>query len=59
MVGATSLMGLISGFEPAREPLVVSFLQFADDTLIFCGAEEKEIVNVKAFLLCFEAVSAF
>lgn len=36
----------------------ISLLQFADDTLIFCAANEDQIKNVKATLLCFEAVSS-
>lgn len=32
-------------------------LQFTDDTLIFCEAEEDQIKNIKAILPCFKVVS--
>ena len=41
----------------ARNSLEISHLQYADDTLIFCGADEYQVRNVKATILCFEAVS--
>lgn len=56
MIGSTSLANLIRGFEPTRCVQTVNLLQFVDDTLIFYGVEEQ-IVNVKAILLFFEAVS--
>eukprot|EP00268_Persea_americana_P005048 TRINITY_DN11696_c0_g1_i8.p1 TRINITY_DN11696_c0_g1~~TRINITY_DN11696_c0_g1_i8.p1 ORF type:complete len:234 (+),score=29.37 TRINITY_DN11696_c0_g1_i8:35-736(+) len=49
--------GLFEGFRVARNFQAISHLQFADDTLIFCGENEDQIRNVKATLLCFEAVS--
>lgn len=41
-----------------RDVNPISHLQFADDTLIFCGANEVQVKNVKAILICFEAVSS-
>jgi hypothetical protein len=38
------------------EALVVNHLLFADDTLIFCGAQEKQIRHLRC-ILCFEAAS--
>lgn len=35
----------------------INHLQFADDTLLFCDADVDQLLNVKAILLCFEAVS--
>ena len=35
----------------------ISHLQFADDTLIFCETNEDQVKNVKAILICYEAVS--
>ena len=55
MIEAASSMELIKGFKPARFVSVVNLLQFADESLIFCGAEEQT-VNVKTILLCFEVV---
>lgn len=38
---------------------MISHLQFADDTLIFFEANEVQVKNVKAILLCFEVVSSW
>lgn len=34
----------------------MTHLQFADDTLLFCYAKVEQVWNMKAILLCFEAV---
>lgn len=39
------------------EALVVNHLLFADDTLIFCGAQEEQIRHLKCIFLGFEAAS--
>jgi hypothetical protein len=60
MLGAFISRGLISGFTVgAREPnqVNVSHLLFADDTLVFCGADESQIRHVGALLVCFEAAA--
>jgi hypothetical protein len=52
--------GYLEGFSVAHNngsELKVSHLLFADDTLIFCGAERDHLVHLKGVLLCFEAVS--
>ena len=49
--------GLFEGFRVAENTLSINHLQFADDTLIFCGDDEEHIKNVKATILCFEVVS--
>ena len=36
----------------------VSHLLFADDTILFCDANEEQIVHVRMLLLCFEAVTS-
>lgn len=47
---------LISGFRPTVEGPTITHLQFADDIIIFCNANEEEVVrNVKAIILCFSA----
>lgn len=48
---------LIKGFKVFVSAPPISILQFAIDTLIFCEANEEQIKNVKATLLCFEVVS--
>jgi hypothetical protein len=60
MVGAITSRGLISGFSVGSSEqtrVVVSHLLFADDTLVFCGADETQIRHIGALLVCFEAVS--
>jgi len=39
------------------EALVVNHLLFADDMLIFYGAQEKQIRHLRCIFLCFEAAS--
>lgn len=57
MIEAASSVNLFRGFLSARSASMVNLLHFANNTLIFCGAEVKQIVNVKTILICFEAVS--
>jgi hypothetical protein len=60
MVNASINRGLITGFSMGpRESnwVIVSHLIFADDTLIFCGADPNQVRNIGALLVCFEAVS--
>jgi hypothetical protein len=60
MLGAFTDRGLISGFSVGtREPdrVTVSHLLFADDTLVFCGANASQIRHLGALLVCFEAVA--
>jgi hypothetical protein len=60
MINAITFRGLISGFSVGSNKLnrvVVSHLLFADNTLVFCGANESQIRHLRALLVCFEAVS--
>ena len=52
--------GLFSGFSVgtlAKNSLMISHLLFADDTLIFCGADSDHISNLRYVFSWFEAVS--
>jgi hypothetical protein len=60
MLGAFISRGLISGFTVGSSELNrvnVSHLLFADNTLVFCGANESQIRHLGALLICFEAVA--
>ena len=50
----------MAGFELGRDgkrSLSVSHILYADDTLIFCDAEARQLCNLRCVLLCFEVVS--
>ena len=49
--------GLIKGTKVGNEGPVISHLQFADDTIVFCDSEREEVINVKRILRCFELLS--
>jgi hypothetical protein len=60
MLNESMLQSLLSGFSVGikdNEALVVNHLLFADDTLIFCGAQAEHVQNLRCTFLCFEAVS--
>ena len=40
-----------------QDQVEVSHLLFADDTLVFCGADASQINDMGALLVCFEVVS--
>jgi len=50
-------LGLTSGINVGNTGLVISHLQFADDTLIFSSDSLYSMQNIKRILLCFELVS--
>jgi hypothetical protein len=60
MLGAFTSRGLISGFSVGsreQDRVIISHFLFADDTLVFCGANACQIRHIGALLVCFEAVS--
>jgi hypothetical protein len=60
MITAIYSRGLIAGFyvgNREQDRVEVSHLLFADDTLVFCGADASQISYMSALLVCFEAVS--
>lgn len=50
-------LNLIKGVRVGDNEVLVSHLQFADDSILFCEADEGGIVNIKRILRCFELVS--
>lgn len=51
-------MGFISGFRLGRhERVTISHLQFADDTMIFCDANKRQVGYLRCILRCFEVTS--
>jgi hypothetical protein len=60
MLGAFNDRGLISGFSvgsSGQDQVTISHLLFADDTLVFCGANASQIRHLGALLVCFEAAA--
>jgi hypothetical protein len=50
--------GMLSGFSVGSiDPLEVSHLLFADDTLIFCEADPDHLFHLRSVLIWFEATS--
>lgn len=49
-------VNLISSFRPVIGVPSVTHLQFTDDTIILCEANEDQVKNVKTIMLCFEVV---
>ncbi|PSS08274.1 Endonuclease [Actinidia chinensis var. chinensis] len=48
---------LIKGVSFGRAEVNVSHLQFADDTVIFCEYDKREVISIKRILRCFELLS--
>ncbi|CAL5365331.1 unnamed protein product [Camellia sinensis] len=49
--------GMIRGASVGHQDFIISHLQFADDTIIFCEANWDEIRVLKRILRCFEVMS--
>lgn len=50
-------MGVIKWVKIGVGGVVLSHLQFADDSLLLCEAEDEEVRNLKKILRCFEVKS--
>ena len=60
MVKRMEGVGLLSGFRVdgmRGRGECVSYLLFADDTILFCDAEVEQVLHVRLLLLCFQAVT--
>ena len=60
MLDVAASTGQFSGFSVgsmAGPSVMMSYILFADDTLIFCDAETSQIANLRAVLARFEEVS--
>lgn len=60
MIKTAKINGWISGFEVANhnaDTLEVAHLHYADDTLIFCDAEEEQLKHLRVILELFEGIS--
>lgn len=49
--------GIMEGIEVGREKVMVSHLQFADDTLVFCPAKMRCIINMRRLKDCFHLLT--
>eukprot|EP00268_Persea_americana_P024118 TRINITY_DN23589_c0_g4_i1.p1 TRINITY_DN23589_c0_g4~~TRINITY_DN23589_c0_g4_i1.p1 ORF type:complete len:113 (-),score=9.97 TRINITY_DN23589_c0_g4_i1:239-577(-) len=56
IIEAAANENLIKGFKLSTTAPTVTDLRFANDTLLFCAAEDEEVQNVKAIILCFDTV---
>ena len=43
MIKGVANVGLVEGFRVARNTTAINHLQYANDTLIFCGEDEDQI----------------
>lgn len=50
-------LGLVRGAVVGKDEVVVSHLQFVDDTIIFCEANIEKVMVIKRILRCFELFS--
>ena len=53
--------GLFTGFmvgSPQNHPILISYLLFADDTLIFCDTNPIKLEHLRSVFLWFEVVSS-
>ena len=60
MLDAIAILGQFSGFSVgnlAGTLLTMSYLLFADDTLIFCDVDSHHLVSLRRILARFEVVS--
>ncbi|XP_028085076.1 uncharacterized protein LOC114286179 [Camellia sinensis] len=49
--------GIIKGVKVGVKEVMISHLQFADDSMLFCEADLDQIIHIKRVLRCFEILS--
>ena len=57
MLGRAKEIGIFEGIQIGREEVVLSHLQFADDTILFCPAKEEVVLNYRCLLDSFGLMS--
>ena len=60
MIKTTNTRGWIKGFEldmNDNSSLEITYLQYADDTLIFCDANGEQLKHLRVILVLFEGIS--
>ncbi|XP_016168518.1 uncharacterized protein LOC107611069 [Arachis ipaensis] len=57
MLGEAVRNRRISPLLIGRDQVELSYLQFADDTILFCPLEEETVKNYRKILRCFELMS--
>ncbi|CAL5438187.1 unnamed protein product [Camellia sinensis] len=58
LLSRASQLDLIKGVKVGHNSVLLTHLQFADDTLLFCEAQVEEVRKLKRVLRCFEIMSA-
>lgn len=50
-------LNIIKGTQIGANGVILSHLQFADDTILFCNNDRVELANIKRILRCFQLMS--
>lgn len=50
-------LNIIHGIQIGSNGVILSHLQFADDTILFCNNDRAELANIKRVLRCFQLMS--
>lgn len=57
LLSRAQALGLVQGVKVGPNGVILSHLQFADDSLLFCAAEIDDVRNLKRVLRCFKVLS--
>ncbi|XP_028094579.1 uncharacterized protein LOC114294649 [Camellia sinensis] len=57
LINRTYEKGFIKGIKVGVNEVMISHLQFADDSLLFCETDLDQLVHIKRVLRCFEILS--